>query len=150
MKEEPAIILLAEDDPDDILLTQEAIEESNIAGSLEVVHDGAELLDYLRGTGVHKKRKNQPLPTLILLDLNMPKIDGREVLQQIKADPKLRIIPIVVLTTSRLPEDVVTSYKLGVNSFITKPVKFEDFVDIMKTIGKYWFETVELPVVRKK
>ncbi len=150
LKSKPIVILLAEDDPDDIMLTREALAESQVDGVLKVVNDGAELLNYLRREAEYKNSKKSPIPTLILLDLNMPKKDGREVLQELKSDPKLRTIPVVILTTSTLPEDVITSYKLGVNSFITKPVKFEEFVDIMRTLGKYWFETVQLPVTNSK
>ena len=109
------------------------------------VKDGEELLEYLRRQGAFSKSET-PQPSLILLDLNMPRKDGREALREIKSDPKLRHIPVVVLTASRAEEDVVRSYEYGVNSFITKPVTFQGLVDAMKALGRYWFEVVELPV----
>ena len=141
----PIIILLADDDPDDRQLTQDAFAESRLANDLRCVEDGQELLDYLRREGRFQGSGDAPRPGLILLDLNMPRMDGREALQAIKADPGLRSIPIVVLTTSKSEEDVFRSYDLGVNSFITKPVSFEGLVDVVRVLGHYWFEIVELP-----
>lgn len=141
----PITILLADDDPDDRRLTQDAFEESRLANDLRFVEDGQELLDYLRRQGRFEAAGAAPRPGLILLDLNMPKLDGREALQAIKADPTLRSIPIVVLTTSKSEEDVFRSYDLGVNSFITKPVSFKSLVEVVRILGRYWFEIVELP-----
>ncbi|MGH9363586.1 MAG: response regulator [Thermoanaerobaculia bacterium] len=143
MKGKSVNILLAEDDPDDRLLLQEALLEGCLANELACVEDGEELLDYLRRRG--KYDGGTPRPGLILLDLNMPKLDGREALREIKADPALRRIPVVVLTTSKAEEDVARSYDLGANSFITKPVTFQSMVDLMRVLGRYWLEIVELP-----
>ncbi len=141
----PITILVAEDDPDDRMLMREALEESRLANNLEFVEDGEELLDYLRRQGKYSGQDKAPRPGLILLDLNMPKKDGREALKEIKASPELRSIPIVVLTTSKAEKDILKSYDLGVSSFITKPVTFDALIDVTKTLGKYWFEIVELP-----
>ncbi|HEU5015421.1 MAG TPA: response regulator [Roseiflexaceae bacterium] len=139
------IILIADDDPDDRMLAKEAWEESRLANEVHFVNDGEELMDYLYRRGNFASLNATSRPGVILLDLNMPRKDGREALKEIKADPKLRQIPIVVLTTSKAEEDIYRSYDLGVNSFITKPVTFESLVEVMKTLGKYWFEIVELP-----
>jgi len=128
------------------LLTKDAFEECKLANDLRFVNDGEELMDYLCRKGDFKNPEDSPRPGMILLDLNMPRKDGREALREIKADPDLRSIPIVVLTTSKAEEDIVRSYDLGVNSFITKPVTFEGLVEVVKTLGKYWFEIVELPL----
>jgi CheY-like chemotaxis protein len=141
----PITILLADDDPEDRRLTQDAFAESRLANDLRFVEDGQELLDYLRRDGRFGEDGAAPRPGLILLDLNMPKVDGREALEAIKADPTLRSIPIVVLTTSKSEEDVFRSYDLGVNSFITKPVSFKGLVEVVRVLGHYWFEIVELP-----
>lgn len=141
----PITILMADDDPDDRLLTQEALEESNLANELYFVEDGEELLDYLQHRGKYTGPEEAPRPDLILLDLNMPKKDGREALQEVKTNPNLRQIPIVILTTSKTEEDIYHTYDLGASSFITKPVTFEALVDMVKILGKYWFEVVELP-----
>lgn len=138
-------ILMADDDEDDRLMTQEALQEAKLENELLFVKDGEELMDFLQHRGQYETNGNQPLPGLILLDLNMPKKDGREALKEIKADPNLRQIPIVVLTTSKAEEDIIRTYDLGVNSFVTKPVTFEGLVEVMKTITKYWFSIVELP-----
>ncbi|MBE9029152.1 response regulator [filamentous cyanobacterium LEGE 11480] len=138
-------ILVAEDDEDDRLLMEEALEENRLANDLHFVGDGEELMDYLCNRGQYHDPATAPRPSLILLDLNMPRKDGREALQEIKADPHLRQIPIVVLTTSKAEEDILRTYDLGVSSFIAKPVVFESMVQIMKTLGTYWFEIVELP-----
>jgi CheY-like chemotaxis protein len=137
---------MADDDDDDCMLAREALTESRLANELYVVRDGEELMDYLYQRGQYANSKSAPRPGLILLDLNMPKKDGREALREIKADPRLRHIPIVVLTTSKAEEDIYRSYDLGANSFITKPVTFASLVEVMRTIGKYWFEIVELPL----
>ena len=141
----PITILLADDDEDDRRLTKDAFAESRLANDLRCVEDGQQLLDYLRREGAFREAGHAPRPGLILLDLNMPKLDGREALQAIKADPSLRSIPVVVLTTSKSEEDVFRSYDLGVNSFITKPVSFEGLVEVVRILGHYWFEIVELP-----
>ena len=138
-------LLMADDDPDDRLMTKEALEEARLANPLHFVEDGEELLDYLHHRGAYADAARFPTPGLILLDLNMPRKDGREALREIKADPRLRQIPIVVLTTSRAEEDICRSYDLGVNSFISKPVLFESLVEVMQTLTRYWFEIVELP-----
>ena len=139
-------ILMADDDEDDCMLAREALVESRLANDLHFVRDGEELMDYLYRRGRYVEPESSPRPGLILLDLNMPKKDGREALQEIKANVQLRHIPIVVLTTSKAEEDIYRSYDLGANSFITKPVTFAALVEVMKTIGKYWFEIVELPL----
>jgi CheY-like chemotaxis protein len=137
--------LVADDDPDDRMLTLEAWEENRLANRLHFVENGEDLMDYLHRRGEYTYLANAPLPGLILLDLNMPRKDGREVLREIKADSRLRLIPVVVLTTSRAEDDVLRSYDLGVNSFITKPVTFDALVEVIKTLAKYWFEVVKLP-----
>jgi CheY-like chemotaxis protein len=136
---------MADDDPDDRILAREALEESSLTNDLRFVQDGEELMDYLLRRGKYAEPKESPRPGLILLDLNMPKKDGREAIKEIKSCPMLRRIPIVVLTTSKAEEDIYRSYELGVSSFIIKPVTFESLVEIMKTLTRYWFEIVELP-----
>src|SRR6185369_15729896 len=138
-------ILLADDDADDRMMASEALEESRLVNDPRCVEDGEELMDYLLRRGKYSNPDAAPRPGLILLDLNMPKKDGREALREIKSEPTLRTIPVVVLTTSQAEEDIYRTYDLGVNSFITKPVNFESLVALMKTLGKYWFEIVELP-----
>ncbi|EWS99311.1 chemotaxis protein CheY [Pseudoalteromonas sp. SCSIO_11900] len=141
----PIIILMADDDEDDRLLTQEALAESRVLNELHFVEDGVELLEYLERTGKFEDKTLSPRPGLILLDLNMPRMDGREALQAIKANPNLKGIPVVILTTSKQEEDMVKGYDLGAASYITKPVTFDGLVELMKTLGKYWVEFVELP-----
>src|SRR5436853_468875 len=138
-------ILLADDDPDDRQLTHEALAECRLANDVHFVEDGEQLLDYLYRRGAYTNLAQEPLPGLILLDLNMPRKDGREALKEIKVHPELRRIPIVVLTTSKAEEDILRTYDLGVNSYITKPVTFDSLVDTIKVLGRYWFEIVELP-----
>ena len=138
-------ILLADDDPDDRMLTKDAFEESRLRNTFEMVEDGEELMDYLHQKGKYGGTEARPLPGLILLDLNMPRKDGREALKEIKSCPELRRIPVVVLTTSKAEEDILKTYDLGVNSFVVKPVTFDALVDVLKTVGKYWFEIVQLP-----
>lgn len=138
-------ILVAEDDEDDRLLMQEALEENRLANDLHFVVDGEELMDYLLHRGQYSHSASAPRPSLILLDLNMPRKDGREALKEIKANADLRQIPVVVLTTSKAEEDILRTYDLGVSSFIAKPVVFESMVQIIKMLGIYWFEIVELP-----
>jgi CheY-like chemotaxis protein len=136
---------MAEDDPDDRMMVQDAFEESRLANDLHFVEDGEELMDYLHQTGAYSSA-NAPRPGVILLDLNMPRKDGRQALQEIKADPSLRRIPVVVLTTSKEEEDIIKSYEMSVAGFIVKPVTFEGLVTVLKTLEKYWLEIVELPV----
>ncbi len=138
-------ILIADDDEDDRLMTKEALEESRLCNDVHFVEDGEELMDYLYRRGPYAEAGSAPPPGLILLDLNMPKKDGREALREIKADPHLKQIPIVVLTTSKAEEDIVRTYDLGVNSFITKPISFTALVETMKILSKYWLEIVKLP-----
>jgi CheY-like chemotaxis protein len=144
LEHRPITILMADDDVDDRDLAREALAESRVLNDLHSVNDGAELLDYVRHEGGYTA-ENAPRPDLILLDLNMPKIDGREALEALKNDPKLRSIPVVILTTSRAEEDVVRSYDLGANSFISKPVTFAGLVEVMRELGRYWVVIVELP-----
>jgi CheY-like chemotaxis protein len=131
-------ILLVEDNPDDVELTRLAFEEANVANHLVVVRDGAEALDYLFARGRYASRDATALPSIVLLDLNLPKLDGREVLQAIRADAVTRDLPVIVLTTSAEPFDVEASYALGVNSYIQKPVDFEQFVWAVRQVGLYW------------
>jgi CheY-like chemotaxis protein len=144
----PIIILYAEDDPEDRMLLEDAWEENRLANELHFVEDGEELMDYLHRRGKHAKLAGELLPGLILLDLNMPKKDGREALTEIKADPNLRRIPIVVMTTSKEEEDVLRTYDMGVSGFVIKPVTFESLCEMIKGLSKYWFEIVELPPQR--
>lgn len=141
---DPIVILMADDDDDDYLLTKKALEESKLLNTLVRVEDGEQLLDYLNARGEYKDTAVRP--GVILLDLNMPRKDGREALKEIKSDPRFSDIPVVIFTTSKAEEDVYRSYQLGSNSFITKPVTFENLIKVMKALGTYWFEIVELPV----
>jgi CheY-like chemotaxis protein len=142
----PITILICDDDEDDRMLTEQALQEAHIANELKFVEDGEDLMDYLHQRAKYAGENGlAPRPGLILLDLNMPKLDGRAALALIKADDKLKDIPVVVLSTSSLDEDIVRSYKLGVNSFITKPVTFTGLVEAMHVLGRYWLEIVELP-----
>ncbi|MEA5461531.1 response regulator [Arcicella sp. LKC2W] len=145
MEKKSVTILIADDDPDDRLMTKEALEESFLVNELKFVEDGVELLQYLRRQGKFSDIQNSPRPGIILLDLNMPKVDGREALKVIKSDPDLKSIPIVVLTTSKADEDIVKTYDLGVNCFISKPVSFSEFVEVTRALGNYWFDIVQLP-----
>lgn len=139
-----ALVLVAEDDPDDCLLVREAWQENRLTSELQFVSDGEELTDYLRRRGRFARPDASPRPDLILLDLNMPRKDGREALREIKSDPDFRRIPVVVLTTSVSEEDITRTYDLGVNSFIVKPSAFEKIVLLVRELNTYWFETVEL------
>lgn len=145
----PITILVADDDADDRLMIKDALHENRLANNLNFVEDGEALMDYLHRRGKYKNPETSPRPGLILLDLNMPKKDGREALKEIKGDPELRGIPVVVLTTSKAEEDIYRTYNLGVNSFITKPVAFQSLVAITRDLGRYWFEIVELPAETK-
>lgn len=141
----PVTILMADDDADDRALTKEAFEEAKLANDLRFVEDGEELMDYLNRRGKYADPASSPLPGLILLDLNMPRKDGREALKEIKADVRFKHIRIVVLTTSKAETDILRSYNLSAASYITKPVTFDALVDVVRTLGKYWLEIVELP-----
>lgn len=144
---EPVVILLADDDPEDRLLTLRALKRSRLRNEIYTVEDGQELMDYLYQRGPYADPARSPRPGLILLDLNMPRKDGREALQEIKSDSMLRRIPVVVLTTSNAEADILRSYDLGVNAFITKPVTFEELVRVLQVLGDFWFEIVRLPSV---
>ncbi|MBM3522386.1 MAG: response regulator [Alphaproteobacteria bacterium] len=138
-------ILVAEDDPDDRILLRDAFVENRLSNELRFVADGEELLDYLRHAGDYADARRAPTPGLILLDLNMPRMDGREALRIIKSDPQLQRIPIVVLTTSKAEEDIVRTYGLGVSSFIAKPVSFDGLIEVVRVLTSYWIQIVELP-----
>lgn len=142
------VILMADDDADDRLLTQDALTECRLPATLRCVENGEELLDYLKRRGRFAPPAQAPSPGLILLDLNMPRKDGREALREIKKDPELCTIPVVILTTSKADTDIARIYELGANSFIAKPVSFDGLVDVMRVLGRYWFEIVELPAHR--
>lgn len=141
---EPVVILMADDDDDDFLLTQKALKASKLLNTLVRVSDGEELMDYLLKKGEYEDKETLH-PGIILLDLNMPRKDGREALADIKSHDHLRNIPVVVFTTSKAEEDVFRTYQLGVSSFITKPVTFNNLLEVMSSLGRYWFEIVELP-----
>jgi CheY-like chemotaxis protein len=142
----PITILMAEDNEGDCRLTQEAMKRARLANNLVFVKDGVDLLDYLQRRGAYEDPAASPRPGLILLDLNMPRKDGRAALEEIKLDPSLRKIPVVVLTSSQAASDVVSSYDTGVSGYIIKPVTFEGLVEVMKGLSNYWFEIVELPL----
>jgi len=146
----PIVILLADDDEEDRMLACDALTESRLSNDITCVTDGEDLMDYLQHRGKYAPPVAAPRPGLILLDLNMPKKDGREALREIKSDPELRQISVVVLTTSKAEEDIYSSYDSGASSFISKPVTFEGLVDVMKGLGKYWFEIVDLPRQREQ
>ncbi|WP_028046949.1 response regulator [Cellulomonas sp. URHE0023] len=135
-------VLLVEDDPGDVLMTQEAFSDNKLRNRLSVVADGVEALQFLRKEGPHK---DAPTPDLVLLDLNLPRMDGREVLEAVKSDERLRKIPVVVLTTSEAEEDVVRSYSLHANAYVTKPVDFDRFIDVVRQIDEFFVEVVRLP-----
>ncbi|MBT6614175.1 MAG: response regulator [Deltaproteobacteria bacterium] len=146
-KTKPITILMADDDPDDRLLAKEAFEESRLKNDLYFVEDGVELLDFLHRRDKFSDAGSSPKPGLILLDLNMPRKDGREALEEIKSDACFRRIPIVVLTTSNAEEDIIRSYELGVSAYIRKPVTFEGLTSVIRSTGKFFIEIVELPPV---
>jgi CheY-like chemotaxis protein len=139
------LILIADDDEDDRMFTKEAFDENFKEKEIRFVIDGVDLMDYLRRKNKYADPTTSPRPSIILLDLNMPKMDGREALREIKSDPDLRTIPVVILTTSKAEQDVLRTYDMGVNCFITKPVSFTSFVEVTRTIGHYWFDIVKLP-----
>ena len=144
-KAKPAVILLAEDDRGDQELTRRAWEEGKIRNDLRVVEDGEEALAYLYRRGKYKDPATSPRPDLLLLDLNLPRVDGRQVLKKVRSDSNLRPMAVVVLTTSRQEEDILRSYELGCNSFITKPADMDQFIQVIHALEKYWFQTVALP-----
>lgn len=144
-KAKPIVILLADDDEEDRMLACDALKESRLSNDIYCVTDGEDLMEYLHRQGKYTTEAESPRPGLILLDLNMPKKDGREALREIKSDPQLRQIPVVVMTTSKAHEDIFNSYDSGASSFISKPVTFEGLIDVMKGLGRYWFEIIDLP-----
>jgi two-component system response regulator len=139
------IILLVEDNADDELLTKRAFQKNNILNEVVVAHDGVEALDYLFATGPHEGRSLNPPPAVILLDINLPRIGGLEVLRRLRADERTRMLPVVVLTSSREEQDLVESYRLGANSYVRKPVNFADFVEATRQLGMYWLMLNEQP-----
>ena len=141
----PDVILLAEDDSDDRLLLKDALAEGGWGGELRCVENGEELLDYLLRRGKYVSPASAPRPGLVLLDLNMPRMDGRQALHEIRADASLRGIPVVVLTTSKADTDIAKLYDLGANSFVSKPIQFDTLVNVIRVLGQYWFKTVTLP-----
>jgi CheY-like chemotaxis protein len=138
MDENSIEILLVEDNPNDVELTLHALKKNNLTNRIHVVRDGAEALEYLFSSGAYAGRDLNQTPKVILLDLKLPKVDGMEVLKRIKADERTRSIPVVVLTSSREERDIVDSYRLGVNSYITKPVDFDQFTEAVRQLGLYW------------
>ncbi|WP_020471802.1 response regulator [Zavarzinella formosa] len=146
----PVTILVADDDPDDRQLTKEAFDEARLANDLRFVEDGVELLDYLNQRGKFSNPEDAPRPSIILLDLNMPRKDGRQALAELKADPRFKSIRVIIMTTSKAEEDILRTYDLSAASYITKPVTFDALVDVVRTIGKYWLEIVELPDVQRQ
>lgn len=147
---ENRVILLVEDNPDDEILTLRAFQKSNIANEVIVVRDGAEALEYLFGTGKYKKRDLRVMPAVILLDLKLPKVDGLEVLRRLRADDRTRLLPVVILTSSKEEQDIVSSYDLGANSYIHKPVDFDRFTHAVEQLGLYWLLLNELPPKKGK
>lgn len=139
------VIVVADDDEDDRMMTREAFQESKLLNDIHFVEDGVELMDYLNRKGKYSDPQHSPRPGLILLDLNMPRMDGREALRLIKSDERFRSIPVTVFTTSKADEDIVRSYNLGVNCFVTKPISFSGLVNVIQQIGSFWLELVELP-----
>ncbi len=150
MNKRAVTILMADDDADDRKMAQEAFAESCLGNDLRFVEDGEELLDYLYRRGKYADPASSPRPSILLLDLNMPKKDGREALQELKADPQFRALRVIILTTSKAEEDILQSYDLSATSYITKPVTFEGLLEVIRAMGRYWLEIVELPDNGKK
>ncbi len=146
----PAIILLAEDDPGDQKLTIRALKDGHIDNELYIVENGEEALDYLMRRGNYRDPATSPRPDLFLLDLNMPRMDGRAVLMEMQANPACPNVPVVVLTTSKQEEDIIRSYGLGVKSYVTKPLHFKDFLEAIQILGRYWFQIVVLPPAQEQ
>ena len=140
-----AVILLVEDDPGDQELTRRALQNDVLKNELHIVNDGEEALDYMLRRGEYADPESSPRPDLVLLDLNMPKLGGREVLEELKQHEELAVIPIVVLTTSQQESDIIRSYGLGCSSYIQKPVDMDQFIDVVRKLRNYWFEVVTLP-----
>lgn len=140
-------ILVADDDSEDRQMIKEVFEENKLGSNLHFVEDGEELMDFLKHTGKYAEKGPSSSLDLILLDLNMPKKDGREALQEIKSDPKLKSIPVIVLTTSNIKADILKTYNLGVNCFISKPSSYSELIEVTKSIVKYWFEIARLPTI---
>ena len=143
---QPISILVADDDADDRMMIGEAFDEARLNNRVDYVEDGIELIEFLKRQGKYADLAGEPLPGIVLLDLNMPRLDGRGALEEIRKDPVLRKIPVVVLTTSQSEEDILRTYDLGVNSYITKPVTFEGLVDVVSVLNRYWIQIVALPV----
>jgi two-component system, response regulator len=139
-------ILLVEDNPDDEALTLRALRKNNISNQVVVAHDGVEALDYLFGTGIHAGRDVSEQPQVVLLDLKLPRIDGLEVLRRLRADERTRFLPVVVLTSSKEEQDVINGYKFGCNSYVRKPVNFDEFLEAARQLGLYWLLLNEAPV----
>lgn len=139
------VILLVEDNPDDELLTRRALKKNSIGNEVVVARDGVEALDYLFGTGAHEGRDLSELPQVILLDLKLPKIDGLDVLRRVRADERTRLLPVVILTSSREQQDLVNGYGCGANSYIRKPVDFAQFIEAVRQLGLYWLVLNETP-----
>lgn len=142
---EEKVILLVEDNPDDVALTLRAFKKSNLKNRVIVVQDGVEALDYLFCTGTYSDCEDCPLPEVILLDLKLPKVDGLEVLERLRAEERTRLLPVLILTSSTEQEDIITSYALGANSYIRKPVDFTQFMDAVQQLGLYWLVLNETP-----
>jgi two-component system response regulator len=147
---EDKVILLVEDNPDDEKLTLRALKKNNILNEVVVAHDGVEALDFLFGTGAHAGRNTAVAPTVVLLDLKLPKIDGLEVLRRIRADERTKLLPVVVLTSSKEEQDLVTSYSLGASSYVRKPVDFNQFIEAVRQLGLYWLVLNESPPAARR
>ncbi len=139
------VILLVEDNPDDEVLTLRAFKKNNIKNEVVVAHDGEEALDFLFGRGAYAERNPQDIPEVVLLDLKLPKVDGLEVLRQVRADPRTRLLPVVILTSSKEEQDLIEGYSRGANSYVRKPVDFNDFVEAVRQLGLYWLVLNEPP-----
>ncbi len=144
------IVLLVEDNPDDVELTRRAFRKNNLLNEVVVVHDGTEALDYLFGAGAYAGRDTSVLPQVILLDLKLPKVDGLEVLRRIRADERTKLLPVVILTTSKEEQDLTQSYSLGANSYIRKPIDFDQFIGAVQQLGLYWLVLNEAPPLNKR